>query len=99
MMKRRNAFELLATKVKVCKASKRASKTREQTLHRQEQNRTQLVPRVLHFSAVHFDCIATKATPLTTPKFVHIQFACARKITCKCVALPPSQHEVYLLSM
>ena len=56
-MKRRKALlseeELLVTKErdKVHKASKRASETREQTLHRQEQNQT---ARVLHFSAVHF---------------------------------------------
>ena len=47
-MKRRKALlseeELLVTKErdKVRKASKRASETREQTLHRQEQNRTHL---------------------------------------------------------
>ena len=44
-MKRRKTLlseeELLArVRDKVCKASKRASETREQTLHRQEQNRT-----------------------------------------------------------
>ena len=48
MMKRRKALlseeELLVTKErnKVCKASKRASETHEQTLHRQEQNQTHL---------------------------------------------------------
>ena len=47
-MKRRKALlseeELLVTKErdKVRKASKRASETREQTLHRQEQNQTHL---------------------------------------------------------
>ena len=31
---------------------------------------------------------ATKATPLTTPKFVHIQIACARKLHASMWAAP-----------
>ena len=49
--------ELLVTKErdKVCKASKRVSETREQTLQWQEQNRTHLAcTEGLHFSAVHY---------------------------------------------
>ena len=48
IMKLRKALlskeELLVTKErdKVCKASKRASETHEQTLHRQEQNQTHI---------------------------------------------------------
>ena len=69
--------ELLVTKEsdKVRKVSKRASETREQTLHRQEQNQTHLAcARVLHFSAVHliFDF---SSGPLLYSDFVctHIQ--------------------------
>ena len=47
--------ELIVMRDKIRKASKRASETREQALHRQEQNRTHLAcARVLHFSAVHY---------------------------------------------
>ena len=45
-MKRRRALlseEELLVRDKVLEASKRASETREQTLHRQEQNRTHMI--------------------------------------------------------
>jgi len=45
-MKRRRALlsaEELLVRDKVLKASKRASETREQTLHRQEQNKTHMI--------------------------------------------------------
>ena len=54
-MKRRKALlseEELFSWRQVCKEGKRASETREQSLHRQEQNRTHIIPYSGKFSLV-----------------------------------------------
>ena len=61
-MKRRKALlseEELLVRDKVCKASKRASETCEQPLHRQEQNRTHKI--MISINTYHLACVEGSA--------------------------------------
>ena len=62
-MKRRKVLlseEELLVRDKVCRASKRASETREQTLHRQKQNRTHMIS----VNTCHLACAEVASSPV-----------------------------------